>query len=135
MRISDWSSDVCSSDLPANRLYRNLGGKGFANVLPAGSALDVADHGVQWIDYDRDGALDLSVTRGYTATGGHLLFHNDLDKQTARRSLSVRVLDKAGRFTRLGAAVRLYDAVGTNIATRQVSTGVGYTSPGTQPLP
>src|SRR3546814_4956371 len=54
---------------PANRLYRNLGGKGFENILPAGSALDVADHGVQWIDYDRDGALDLSVTRGYTATG------------------------------------------------------------------
>src|SRR3546814_15794635 len=109
MRISDWSSDVCSSDLnilyrnkgdgrfedvaphlglaednhavgaawgdydndgwldlfvtayigksgaqqPANRLYRNLGGKGFANVLPAGSALDVADPGFQWITQDR----------------------------------------------------------------------------------
>lgn len=71
---------------PANRLYRNLGGKGFVNILPAGSALDVADHGVQWIDYDRDGALDLSVTRGYTATGGHFLVHNDLGKAAARRS-------------------------------------------------
>ena len=95
---------------PANRLYRNLGGKGFVNVLPAGSALNVADHGVQWIDYDRDGALDLSVTRGYTATGGHFLFHNDLGKPATRRSLSVRVLDKAGRFTRMGAELRLYDA-------------------------
>ncbi|KTE17536.1 hypothetical protein ATE67_20755 [Sphingopyxis sp. H050] len=119
---------------PANRLYRNLGGKGFENVLPAGSELDVADHGVQWIDYDRDGALDLSVTRGYTATGGHFLFHNDLGKQTARRSLSVRVLDKTGRFTRMGAEVRLYDAEGKIVATRQVSTGEGYNSQGTQPV-
>ena len=119
---------------PANRLYRNLGGKGFANVLPAGSALDVADHGVQWIDYDRDGALDLSVTRGYTATGGHFLFHNDLGKYAARRSLSVRVLDNAGRFTRMGAEVRLYAAAGKIVATRQVSTGDGYNSQGTQPL-
>ena len=47
---------------PANRLYRNLGGKGSVNILPAGSALNVADHGVQWVDYDRDGRLDLIVT-------------------------------------------------------------------------
>lgn len=119
---------------PANRLYRNLVGKGFADILPAGSTLDVADHGVQWIDYDRDGALDLSVTRGYTATGGHFLFHNDLGKAAARRSLSVRLLDKAGRFTRMGAEVRLYDAAGKIVATRQVSTGGGYNSQGTQPL-
>ena len=119
---------------PADRLYRNLGGKGFANILPAGSALDVADHGVQWIDYDRDGALDLSVTRGYTATGGHFLFHNDPGKQAARRGLSVRVLDKAGRFTRMGAEVRLYDAAGQIVATRLVSTGEGYNSQGTQPV-
>lgn len=119
---------------PANRLYRNLGGKSFENILPAGSALNVADHGVQWVDYDRDGAIDLSVTRGYTATGGHFLFHNDLGKEAARRSLSVRVLDKAGRFTRLGAEVRVYDAAGKIIGTRQVSTGEGYNSQGGQPL-
>lgn len=119
---------------PANRLYRNLGGKAFANILPAGSALDVADHGVQWIDYNRDGALDLSVTRGYTAAGGHFLFRSDLGKTEARRSLAVRVLDKSGRFTRMGAEVRLYDAAGKILATRQVSTGEGYNSQGTQPL-
>ncbi|MGL3819698.1 FG-GAP repeat domain-containing protein [Sphingopyxis sp. R3-92] len=119
---------------PANRLYRNLGGKGFVNILPAGSALDVADHGVQWIDYDRDGALDLSVTRGYTDVGGHFLFRNALDKVIARRSLAVRVLDRAGRFTRMGAEVRLTDTAGKIIATRQVSTGEGYNSQGAQPL-
>lgn len=119
---------------PANRLYRNLRGKGFVNVLSPGSALDVADHGVQWVDYDRDGALDLSVTRGYTDTGGHFLFHNDLGKAAARRSLAVRVLDKAGRVTRMGAEVRLMDAAGAILATRQVSTGEGYNSQGAQPL-
>lgn len=119
---------------PANRLYRNLGGKGFVNTLPPGAVLDVADHGVQWIDYDRDGTLDLSLTRGYTDTGGHFLFHNDLDKTAARRSLTVRILDKAGRFTRMGAEVRLYDPSGKILATRQVSTGEGYNSQGTQPL-
>ncbi len=119
---------------PANRLYRNVGGTGFTNVLAAGSALDVADHGVQWIDYDHDGALDLSVTRGYTDKGGHFLFRNDLSKAAARRSLAVRVLDKAGRFTRMGAEVRLTDAKGKIIATRQLSTGEGYNSQGTQPV-
>ncbi|QNO25600.1 CRTAC1 family protein [Sphingopyxis sp. OPL5] len=119
---------------PANRLYRNLGGEGFANILTPDSMLNVADHGVQWIDYDRDGALDLSVTRGYTDTGGHFLFHNDLGKAAARRGLAVRVLDKAGRFTRMGAEVRLYDAAGKILATRQVSTGGGYNAQGTQPL-
>ena len=119
---------------PANRLYRNLDGKSFVNVLPSGSMLNVADHGVQWVDYDRDGALDLSVTRGYTDIGGHFLFHNDLGKAASRRSLAVRVLDKAGRFTRMGAEVRLYDRAGTILATRQVSTGGGYNSQGTEPL-
>ncbi len=78
--------------------------------------------------------LDLSVTRGYTDTGGHFLFHNDLGREAARRSLSMRVLDKAGRFTRMGAEVRLYDAAGNILGTRQVSTGEGYNSQGTQPL-
>lgn len=119
---------------PANRLYRNMGGKRFINVLPAGSAINIADHGVQWIDFDRDGALDLSVTRGYTATGGHFLFRNNLDKAAARRSLTVRVLDRAGRFTRMGAEVRLADASGKVIATRQLTTGEGYNSQGTQPI-
>src|SRR3546814_3407330 len=39
MRISDWSSDVCSSDLPedalgfADRVRRTLAGASFANLL------------------------------------------------------------------------------------------------------
>ena len=52
----------------------------------------------------------------------------------ARRSLAVRVLDRTGHFTRMGAEVRLYDRSGQILATRQISTGDGYNSQGTQPL-
>lgn len=119
---------------PRDALFHNLGGKGFANILNPDSPLNVGDHGVQWVDYDRDGALDLSVMRGYTDKGGHFLFHNDLAKADARRSLAVLVLDAAGRFTRMGAEVRLYDKAGTLLATRQVSTGDGYNSENAAPL-
>jgi hypothetical protein len=44
----------------ANALFRNDGAKGFVNVLTRDSPLNVADHGVQFVDYDNDGALDLS---------------------------------------------------------------------------
>ena len=118
---------------PDNRLYRNLGSKGFANVLTPASMLNVADHGVQWVDYDQDGALDLSVTRGYTDQGGHFVFHNNLDEGSRQRSLSVLVLDRKGRFTRMGAEVRLIDGKGSVIATRQISTGEGYNSQSTLP--
>src|SRR3546814_1990238 len=39
MRISDWSSDVCSSDLPAVAAFRALG----ANIVPVGLDEDGID--------------------------------------------------------------------------------------------
>jgi hypothetical protein len=119
---------------PRDSLFHNQGGKGFVNVLTPESQLNAGDHGVQWVDYDRDGALDLSVMRGYTDQGGHFLFHNDLPKAAARRSLSVLVLDARGRFTRMGAEVRLYDKGGKILATRQISTGDGYNSENAAPV-
>ena len=119
---------------PKDSLFHNEGGKGFRQVLTEASALNVGDHGVQWIDYDRDGAIDLSVMRGYTDKGGHFLFHNDLGKKAAKRSLSIMLLDAKGRFTRQGAEVRLYDGAGKILATRQLSTGDGYNSENAAPL-
>lgn len=119
---------------PKDSLFHNEGGKGFRQVLSETSKLNVGDHGVQWVDYDRDGALDLSVMRGYTSQGGHFLFHNDLDRAAAKRSLSVTLLDAKGRFTRMGAEVRLYDKGGKILATRQLSTGDGYNSENAAPL-
>src|SRR5919108_235474 len=58
---------------PLNALFRNDGAKGFVNVLTKDSPLNVADHGVQLVDYDNDGALDFSVTDGYGPKGGHFV--------------------------------------------------------------
>lgn len=119
---------------PANALFHNEGGKRFVNVLTKDSPLNVGDHGVQWVDYNNDGGLDLSVTRGYTSKGGHFLFRNTLPDSVKRRSLEVTVLDSKGHWTRFGAEVRLYDRSGTILGTRQVSTGGGYNSQSAIPL-
>jgi hypothetical protein len=119
---------------PKNTLLHNEGGKRFVNVLPHASPLNAGDHSTQWVDYNRDGALDLSITDGYGPVGGHFLFRNDLPKKDARRSLSVLVLDAKGHFTRAGAEVRLLDAKGAVIATRQVSTGDGYNTQSAIPV-
>ena len=122
------------NQVPANTLWHNRGAAGFVNVLTRESALNAGDHGVQWIDYDRDGALDLSITRGYGPVGGHSLFHNDLPDSVARRSLSVLVLDHDGHYTRAGTEVRLYDRSGKLLATRPVLTGDGYDSESAGPV-
>jgi hypothetical protein len=119
---------------PANALFHNETGKRFVNMLTKDSPLNVADHGVQWVDYNNDGGLDLSVTRGYTTKGGHFLFRNTLPESVKRRSLEVTVLDSKGHWTRFGAEVRLFDASGNILGTRQVSSGGGYNSQSAIPL-
>jgi hypothetical protein len=120
--------------VPRNSLFHNEGGKGFRNVLIQGGPLDVGDHGVAWADFDRDGDVDLSVTKGYTAVGGHYLFRNLLPAGQARQSLQVSVLDAKGRYTQAGAEVRVYGAGGKLLGTGQVSTGGGYGSQGATPV-
>ena len=119
---------------PHNALFRNDGGVRFVNVLSPDSPLNVADHGVQFVDYDHDGGLDLSVTDGYGPVGGHFVFRNALDAEAKKRSLSVLVLDVNGHFTRFGAEVRLFDRSGKVIATRQVVTGGGYNTQSATPV-
>jgi hypothetical protein len=120
--------------VPHDALFHNLGGKHFVNVLTVDSALNSGDHGVEWVDYDRDGALDLSTTRGYSPVGGHYLFHNDLPKAAAQRSLNVLVLGANGHFNQPGAEVRLYDRAGKILGAGQVSTGGGYGVQDAQPV-
>ena len=119
---------------PIDALYRNTGKGGFVNVISEGGLLRAGDHGVQWIDFDLDGALDLSLTRGYPPTGGHPVFHNEVARSVAARSLSVLVQDARGRATRAGAEVRLYDANGRIIASRLVTTGDGYSTQSVLPV-
>jgi hypothetical protein len=119
---------------PLNALFRNDGTKGFVNVLSRHSPLNAADHGVQFVDYDNDGGLDLTVTDGYGDKGGHFVFRNALADEAKKRSLSVLVLDSQGHFTRFGAEVRLLDTSGKIIGARQVVTGGGYNTQRAAPV-
>ena len=119
---------------PVNALHRNEGAKGFVNVLTKNSPLNAGDHGVQLVDFDNDGALDLTLTDGYTDKGGHFVFRNALPDEAKRRSLSVLVLDAKGHHTRFGAEVRLFGADGRVIAARQVPTGGGYNTQRAAPV-
>ena len=111
---------------PKDTLFRNDGAAGFVSVIGKESPLNRGDHSAQFIDYDNDGGLDLSITDGYGPEGGTFLFHNTLPENARRRSLSVMVLDSKGHFTRFGAEVRLFDQSGKVLASRPVVTGGGY---------
>jgi ASPIC/UnbV protein len=119
---------------PLNALFRNDGANGFVNLLTKDSPLNAGDHGTQLVDYDNDGGLDLTITDGYGDTGGHFVFRNTLPDDVKRRSLSVLVLDAKGHQTRVGAEVRLLDASGRIVATRQVVTGGGYNTQRAAPV-
>jgi hypothetical protein len=119
---------------PVNAFFRNDGAKGFVNILTRDSAMNRADHAVQFVDYDNDGGIDLSLTDGYGPEGGHFVFHNDLAPEARRRALSVLVLDAQGHHTRFGAEVRIFDRAGRVLASRQVLTGGGYNSQRAAPV-
>jgi hypothetical protein len=114
-------------------LLRNTGSH-FEDVTPDNIKALQADHGVQWADFDRDGDVDLALT-GSRPDGMHLVMRNDLDAGTARRSLTVSVVDAQGRSLLAGAEVRVYPA-GTHkpIATRLIDTGSGYDAQNVMPV-
>jgi len=119
---------------PLNALFRNDGAAGFVNVLTKDSPLNAGDHAVQFVDYDHDGGVDLTLTDGYGPAGGHFVFRNTQPDGVKARSLSVLVLDAKGHHTRFGAEVRLFNAAGGIIASRQVVTGGGYNSQRAAPV-
>jgi hypothetical protein len=125
---------VPDTQQPEDSLFHNQGGKSFVNVIGPKSLLNAGDHGATWVDYDNDGAIDLSVTDGYSPVGGHFLFKNNLPAAKARQSLSVLVLDAGGRYTQAGAEVRLYDKKGKLLGAGQVSTGGGYGAQNAAPV-
>src|SRR5204863_9187642 len=107
-------------DKPLNEhdfLYHHDGSR-FSDAMVEIVAKHGATHGVQWVDFDGDGALDLALTNNDPA-GGHYLFRNLLPRSQARRSLAVDVVDARGRHTKPGAEVRVY-AAGTR---RLISSG------------
>ena len=117
-------------------LYRNTG-RAFVEVTPDNIAVLQADHGVQWADVDNDGDEDLALT-GQRPDGMHHILNNvssGSERGESRRSLTVRVLDSAGRATKAGAEVRIY-AAGTRrlFGMRFVDTGSGYNAQNDMPV-
>ena len=107
------------------KLYRNADGR-FRNILSDDDPLQAGDHGIDLVDFDNDGDLDISFTRDAGPAGGHFVFRNELPVEDHARSLRILVLDAQGRFTKPGAEVRLLNGSGEIIASRLVSTGGGY---------
>ncbi len=112
---------------PHDRLFHN-GKETFSEISLEGTALNGADHGVQWADFDGDGDLDISLTEGYNIAGRHPLARNDLPLAQSRQSLQVSVTDMNGVMNRAGSEVRVFDRQGSLLGARLVSTGDGYNS-------
>ncbi len=123
-------------DKPVNErdyLYHNEGDR-FVDATPGLFRKHGATHGLQWADYNRDGAIDLAVTNN-NPDGRNALYRNQLPPDQARRSLQVQVLDRHGHSTRAGSEVRLY-ATGMRqvLGGRIVDAGSGYTSQSQMPV-
>jgi hypothetical protein len=114
-------------------LFRNEGTR-FTDVIPELIAKRGATHGIQWVDFDKDGDLDFSLANN-NPNGTHSLYRNLLPAEQARRSIQVLVQDAGGRATRAGAEVRVY-ATGTRklLGTGIVDTGGGYCSQNVLPV-
>ena len=106
----------------------------FEDVLPALVKEHDGSHGVQWVDFDNNGAVDLALANNDPG-GGHYLFGNRLPAARARQSLAVDVVDSRGRHTKPGAEVRVY-AAGTRrlISSGLVDSGGGYCSQNVMPV-
>ncbi|MEL7548006.1 MAG: CRTAC1 family protein [Pseudomonadota bacterium] len=119
--------------VPLNLLYRN-DGDGFVSVIGKDHVINAGDHGIEWIDYDEDGDVDLSLTDGYGPEGGHFLFNNQAADLDTLNGLNVLVVDAAGHFTQAGAEVRVYQPDGALLGTRMVTTGGGYNTQSAIPV-
>ncbi len=123
-------------DKPANEhdfLFRNVAGK-FIDILPELKLPHGATHGIQWVDFDRDGDLDFSIANN-NPNGTHALYRNQLPADAAARSVQVRVVDGKNRATRPGAEVRVF-AAGTRtlLGMGLVDSGGGYCSQNIAPV-
>jgi hypothetical protein len=121
-------------DIPEypDHLFRNASGK-FVDVTPSILLKKGGTHGIQWVDFDMDGDLDLSLANN-NELGTHPLYRNKLPAEQARRSIQILVVDENGRATRAGSEVRVSRPGGVILGTRLVDTGGGYCSQSVMPV-
>jgi hypothetical protein len=118
-------------------LYRDAlfvnGLRSFVEALPGVILEHDATHGVQFVDFDRDGRLDLALTNNDPEGGGHPLLRNTAVMRG--RSLAVEVTDPNARRTRAGSEVRAYRAGTRELLTAVlVDSGSGYCSQNEMPV-
>ena len=114
-------------------LFRNTP-EGFVDVTPENFLTLDADHGVQWVDFDGDGDIDLSLA-GATDSGMHHILRNQTPQRRGARSILVQVVDGNNSKTRAGAEVRIYEAgTRTLLGTRLLDTGSGYDTQSSLPV-
>ena len=118
-------------------LYRDAlfinGAQAFVESLPDVILKHDATHGVQFVDFDRDGRLDLALDqqrsrrRRPSAAAQH--------RGDAGRSIAVEVTDPNARRSRAGGEVRAYRA-GTRqmLSSAIVDSGSGYCSQSEMPV-
>ena len=116
-----------------DHMYHNAGDH-FSEVIPWEMLRKGATHGIQWADFDGNGAVDLAMCNN-NPDGHHYLWRNLLLPERARRSLQVMVTDHAGHATKAGSEVRLFE-VGTRtcLGTHIMDTGGGYCSQNVMPV-
>lgn len=110
-----------------------LNGSKFIEMLPDLILKHDATHGVQFVDFDRDGRLDLALTNNDANGGGHPLLRNTASMRG--RSIAVEVVDPNARRTRAGSEVRAFRA-GTRqlLSSSLVDSGSGYCSQNDMPV-
>jgi hypothetical protein len=112
-------------------LYRDAlfinGAKAFVESLPDLILKHDATHGVQFVDFDQDGRLDLALANNDPDGGGHPLLRNTAAMRG--RSIEVEVTDPNARRSRAGSEVRAYRS-GTRqmLSSGIVDSGSGYCS-------
>lgn len=113
-------------------LFMNRGAGRFDETLPDALLKHDATHGVQFVDVDGDGRLDLSLTNNDPDGGGHPLFRNIAP--TRGRGFFVEVTDAAGRRTLAGSELRVFQPRTRQLlAAALVDTGSGYCSQNLMP--
>jgi len=122
--------------LAGQPFYRDaffVNGVRLVEALPDALLKKDATHGVRFVDFDRDGRLDLSLTNNDPAGGGHPLWRNTATMRG--RSLAIDVTDRNARRTRAGSEVRLFRAgTRTLLSSGLVDSGSGYCSQSEMPV-
>jgi hypothetical protein len=110
-----------------------VNGAAFVESLPDLLLKHDATHGVQFVDFDRDGRLDLALTNNDPDGGGHPLLRNT--SAMRGRSIAVEIADANARRTRAGSEVRAFAAGSRRLLSSSiVDPGGGYCSQNEMPV-